>query len=493
MPSNQRRAIQFANPTRRANYSSDSKSEGVVGLPWPATIFLVSLIIPWVINVGSLRLSAYRIVLLVMIAPCFFRLISGKAGPLRLPDIAILFYCVWGMICLTVVHGVDTAIQSGGMLFVETVGAYLLARIYIRNADDFRDMISLLFKIVIFLLPFGIIEMIAGQKPLLQLFGTVMPTIDVTMMDQRWGMSRVQGPFEHPILFGVCCGSILATTHMVLGYEKTLAQRWLKSAIVMGTALLALSSGPLTALIGQCMLLGWNWLLQSVRARWTILWAAVITVCLGVYVYSGQSIARFYISHAPLFDSWSAYYRLLIWEYGTQTVMNHPIFGIGYNEYERPSWMAPSVDMFWLNNGIMFGLPGGLLMAGTLLSAAWLVGRRSTDNPRISDYKTGYLISLAFFFIVGWTVHFWNGTYSLFLFIVASGMWLIGSAVQTSAGARGVSTSVRPPPIQRPRYSRDGEPEKFLKPSKADLRRRADRSQGPYRSRKATANSGSEP
>jgi O-antigen ligase len=224
-----------------------------------------------------------------------------------------------------------------------------------------------------------------------------------------------------------------------------------------------------------------------------MLWTAVITVCLGVYVYSGQSIARFYISHAPLFDSWSAYYRLLIWEYGTETVMNHPIFGIGYNEYERPSWMAPSVDMFWLNNGIMFGLPGGLLMAGTLLSAAWLVGRCRPVSTRISDYKTGYLISLAFFFIVGWTVHFWNGTYSFFLFIVASGMWLIDAAGQTGAWARVISGTVRPPRIQRSKYSRDDEPEKVPdKPSKADLRRRTHKSRGPYRARKATANSGSE-
>jgi hypothetical protein len=98
--------------------------------------------------------------------------------------------------------------------------------------------------------------------------------------------------------------------------------------------------------------------------------------------------------------------------------------------------------MFWLNNGIMFGLPGGLLMAGTLISAAWLVSRQVSDDPRLSDYTTGYLMTLAFFFLVGWTVHFWNGTYSFFLFVVASGLWLADLPGQSTARGSAASAQV---------------------------------------------------
>ena len=442
-------------------------------LPWPVVVFLIALIVPWIISVGPLRLSPYRVVLLVMIVPCFLRLISGKAGPIRAPDVMVILFSVWAMVCLAAVHGLETALQGGGILFVETAGAYLLARAYIRTADQFRSMVALLFKIVVFLLPFGLIEMFTGQKPLLQLLGVILPTLDVTEMDRRWGLWRVQGPFEHPILFGVFCGSVFALTHVVLGHAQTMASRWLKSGIVMGTALLALSSGPLSALAGVCMLLGWNWLLRNMAQRWGLLWGGILAVCLAVYVYSGQSIVHFYVSHAPLFDSWSAYYRLLIWDYGSQTVANHPVFGIGYNEYERPYWMAPSVDMFWLNNGIMFGLPGGLLMAGSLGSAAWLVSRRVPDDPRLSDYKTGYLMSLGFFFLVGWTVHFWNGTYSFFLFMVASGMWL--ADLPSPSATRGSTGFAQAPPAgdleTRARLENGGAAEDHRRSARGTVRR----------------------
>ena len=39
-------------------------------LSWPVFLFLLALVVPWVIFIGPLRLSVYRIVLLVMVLPC---------------------------------------------------------------------------------------------------------------------------------------------------------------------------------------------------------------------------------------------------------------------------------------------------------------------------------------------------------------------------------------------------------------------------------------
>jgi hypothetical protein len=409
----------------------------VTRLAWPIIFLLVSFIVPWVISLGPVRLSLYRVVLIVMTVPCLVQFVSGKAGRVRLPDVAVILFGLWAVLCLAVVHGPTTAVQGGSITFIETVGAYMIARCYIRTEADFEKMVSLMFKIIVFiLLPFGIIEMATGYKPLLKVFGTIMPVIDVTMMDRRWEFWRVQGPYEHPLLFGVNCGAVYGLTHLVLGYGRPLSQRWLRTGLVGLTVVLCLSSGPLSALVVQTALIGWNWLLSAVKSRWTLLSLALAILYVGIYLYSGQSVARFYISHAPLFDSWSAYYRILIWENGTATVANHPIFGIGYNEYERPSWMAPSVDIFWLNNAIMFGLPGGLLVITTLVSAVTLVALRQGSDARTDNYRSGYIISMAGFFVVGCTVFFWNGTYSLFFFLVASGLWLAETPGGTQSGRR---------------------------------------------------------
>ena len=61
-------------------------------LPLPVFLILVALVVPWILNVGSLRLSPYRLVLIVMFVPCLMQFVAGKAGPVRLPDIAVILY-----------------------------------------------------------------------------------------------------------------------------------------------------------------------------------------------------------------------------------------------------------------------------------------------------------------------------------------------------------------------------------------------------------------
>ena len=425
--SSEARRDRVRRPSREAS-PADGGTSGPNRLHWLVVFYLVSLVVPFIFPVGPLRLAPYRLVLAVAIGPCLLMWLNGRAGRIRSPDIAVVLYCIWGAVCLAVADGVTAALEPSGMLVIETAGAYLLARCMIRSADDFRHMASLLFKIVLFLIPFGLVELLTGYKPLLQGLGKLMQTINVTMMDVRWGMRRVQGPFEHPLLFGVFVGSVLAPVHLVLGHGQAWPRRWLKTATVGGATFLSLSSGPLTAIFTQLLILLWNWSTRAIALRWQIFWAIVVTVYLVITLFSNQSVGTFFVSYAPVFDSWSAYYRILIWEYGTQTVMNHPIFGIGYHEYTRPAWMAPSVDMFWLIHAIMFGIPGVTLVSYAVVSCAVTVALAKPIDPRVIACQTSYLIVLGGFFIVGWGVDFWNGVYTYFFFFLGAGMWVADAA-----------------------------------------------------------------
>src|SRR5262245_47437049 len=57
---------------------------------WPVFLFLTALAVPWVIFLGPLRLSLYRMVLLMTILPCLGMWMIGKAGRIRIADIALL-------------------------------------------------------------------------------------------------------------------------------------------------------------------------------------------------------------------------------------------------------------------------------------------------------------------------------------------------------------------------------------------------------------------
>ena len=120
----------------------------------------------------------------------------------------------------------------------------------------------------------------------------------------------------------------------------------------------------------------------------------------------------------------SAWARLNIWNYGSISAMNHPLFGVGFNEWDRPSWMSPSIDMFWLIDAIRHGIPAEMFMIATFFATVLPIAFKRIDDERLSVYRTAYLIAMTGLFISGWTVYFWNATYVLMIFLMGSGVWM---------------------------------------------------------------------
>src|SRR4051794_9309763 len=115
---------------------------------WAVVLFLVGLSVPWVIPFGPLHLTIYALVLLTFLLPCIWKWMRGATGGISLPEFGLFFYCIWAGIALLAAHGFD-AIQTVGILFIETMGAYLLARCFIRDAADFRGMVLVATTVVL--------------------------------------------------------------------------------------------------------------------------------------------------------------------------------------------------------------------------------------------------------------------------------------------------------------------------------------------------------
>ncbi|WP_018099687.1 O-antigen ligase family protein [Sinorhizobium meliloti] len=393
-------------------------------LPWPAKIFLVGLVIPWIIPLGPLNLSVYRIILLISLLPCFLMWIRGKAGPIRVADVAVILLCFWASLSLAVVHGFQSVIEAIGIFNLETLGAYMLGRCYIRTADDFRNMVQLASKLIAILLPFALYEWITGGKALLSTFAMVFPTVEVTLMQPRWGFWRAQGPFSHPILFGLFCASVVALAYMGPGYGKSALSRWAQPAAISLATCLSMSSAPIAGVMLQLVLLGWDSLLRSFEHRWKLLWGIVFMGYLVVEFGSNQTPLKFYISHFT-FDAQTGWFRFLIWELGSASVAKHPLFGIGDGEWERPSWMPGSVDNFWLVVAMRHGIPAVVLIFGAFMLIVCGVAFKKGLADNVDAYRTGYVICMVMFLLVGCTVHFWAAPYAWFLFLLGSGAWIL--------------------------------------------------------------------
>lgn len=390
-------------------------------LHWAVVFLLATWVMPFIVYVGQVRLSPYRIALLILFVPCLVWLVQGRAGRMRLPDVLLGLFTLWSIFSLWMVHGIS-ALQPGGILMLETLTPYLIARCCIRNADDFRAIARLLTFMAMALLPFAAYEAISGHNLYLELASRIAPSIDIADKQPRWNLRRAQLFFEHPILMGICLGSILALTHLVVGRETTGSGRWLRTIMVGLTGALSLSSGPLSGILAQSLLLAWNWVFEEVRARWTILISTSLVLALTIQLLAKRPLPNILVSFA--FEEQSAYFRIVIWEYGMRSVASHPWFGVGMGQWDRPSWMPPSIDMFWLYNAIVYGIPGALLMLAFFFAAVLSISRVRNLEQRYYDYRAAYLIAMTFFFLTGWMAHFWNGTYVFFVFMVGAGIWL---------------------------------------------------------------------
>jgi O-antigen ligase len=216
----------------------------------------------------------------------------------------------------------------------------------------------------------------------------------------------------------------------VLGYGRSLTERWSKAAIVIGAAFFSLSSGPLTALALQVALVGWNWLLRSFAGRWKLLWAILGSMYLFLSVFSRQSPAQ-HLINLVAFDKDSAWQRLLIWNYGTQSIAAHPLFGVGFGDWARMEGQTSSVDMFWIISSLRHGILAGVFLALAYLGAAFMIGFKQGLTESQVRCRTAYLVALAGFFVAGWTVDFWSEVYTAFFFALGAGLWLLTASGKT--------------------------------------------------------------
>jgi O-antigen ligase len=198
------------------------------------------------------------------------------------------------------------------------------------------------------------------------------------------------------------------------------------TGLVGVTSIMSLSSGPLVALVVQGFLLCWNGLLGTISFRWKLLIALVALVSVAIELVANRSVLDIVVSYF-LFDPISYWGRQMIWDYATASALNHPFFGVGLNEWERPTWLGSgsSIDNFWLLLAVKYGLPAAFLMPLAFFSIFLALASKKGLDARLAAYRTGFLITMTAFFTVAWTVHFWDAAYVVFLFLMGSGVWML--------------------------------------------------------------------
>ncbi|MGQ0457099.1 MAG: O-antigen ligase family protein [Hyphomicrobium sp.] len=393
--------------------------------PWPVALLIAAFLCPteFSLYLDGLRLPPHRVALLLLLPLALWRLLAQRNLKFRAFDAFFILFNVWTVGVFMHHQGAEEGLAYGGSLALESLGAYLVARTWVRSIQDFDGALRAMGIAIVAAALIALPETLLGQTfthdALRDLTGYQHPT----RVETRVGLTRAYGTFDHPIHYGAFCAALMA---MFWFAAKNVHEARKRVAWLTGAAILGLSAAPILCLLLQGGMLVWEKATRGVASRTSLSLAALV----GLYIGASLALTRSpinLIATGLTFDSWTGYYRLQIWEHGLSNVAANPWFGIGLSDWARPWWMASStIDAFWLVVAVREGAPGFALLVLAVALLARRVVTRGLRNPdvRIRHLSRGWIMSLIALSLIGCTVHFWNVLYAFFFFVVGLGGWL---------------------------------------------------------------------
>jgi len=352
---------------------------------------------------------------------------NSKAG-----DIFVIGHACWAGLALLAVSGFSS-VDSIGVYGIDVIGAYLMGRILVETDEDFRKICAVMVTCIGLTIPLAAFEAITNTNIFIDALGPL--TVERIEHEMRLGLYRAQSVFGHQILYGIIAATPLCLTHYVLGYRRGFLRQALLAWVPVTAGFLSLSSAAFSIFLAQGMIVAWDKVTKAFKFRWWMLLCLFGVFYVAIDLLSNRTPLVVFISYFSL-NPGNAYTRILQFDYSIDDIIRNPLFGIGFNEFDKPYWLVASIDNFWLVIALRYGIPGFLLLLiGYLLVLKEAMGRELGDE-RMASYRLGYCIMLVTSALVMLSVHLWDEALYYFLFLLGAHGW-IGRA---SAG-RG------PPPV----------------------------------------------
>lgn len=389
------------------------------------------------VTIAGQTLFAHRIVLLATLPWLLVQMLNGGIR-YRLIDLLVGIGCVWMVVSFSVFYGAAEGITRGAALAMDNLLPYFLARASIRTITDLRYFLLLIVPgafLVGVMLAIEAISLRQIVRPAAAaIFGSA-PNYEGGQLlgsgfiftDYRLGMLRAAGPFSHPIMAGMFLGSLLA-----IFFFSGLRGLPLYLGIAAGLlAFFSVSTAAILALAISIGMIGYDYSRRWLPfATWRLFAVGVIGFMALIQLVSQSGLVNILIRYT--LDPATGYYRRLIWEYGIRSMNAHPLFGIGFTEYERLPWMVASVDAQWLSIGIKHGYITPVFFMAATVAVFVSCFSASSKMLRDSDRRllVGVGISNLIVFILGFTVAFFGGVliWVFMLLGIGASISMIGSA-----------------------------------------------------------------
>ena len=334
-------------------------------------------------HAGSLALPLYRLMIIVTSIYVMIRISTARV-PLTLADLLVGLSAVWMMISFIVYYGATEGMTRSVALVIDAFGAYLVARSCIVDVNSLRRLLIALAPGLFFVGAEMMAESLSHKLLVRPFFASIFGGLsqfsngvasgDLALHEEvRLGLLRAFGPFSHPILAGAIMTSVFPMYYMS-GLRSWPRYLGLVAAFL---GLFSVSSSAFLSIALACALIGVEWGRKFFKGvSWPLISWCIVLVLMVVQIGSKHGVVPILIRYT--IDPGTGFFRTLIWQYGWASIMAHPFFGIGYEEYARPEWMwSSSVDAHFLALGIRHGLITPFALLAGAIAAAVRLGRKA--------------------------------------------------------------------------------------------------------------------
>lgn len=427
-------------------------------LPALGVIAMICMLLPIYFRIDDVVLSPSRMFFVLSVPVLAIRLLMGKYGGVLLVDWLVAGYVIWSALAILDNNGAN--VQFIGMNSAVILGGYLVGRAAIRTPEHFLALAKLFAGVALFSIPFVIIEAQTNEYVIPKWFDMIPGVNPVANVDygERLGLFRSQFVFAHPIHYGLFCSIAFGLAFFCLKDRVSTFTRFIVCVLVGFACFMSVSSGPFLSLLTQIALIGWTVVTKSIRGRWKILLIGLFILYLILEVMSeGPAIYRIVMMIA--FSPDTAFYRRLIFDYGMAQINRTPFLGVGQNNWGQPFWMTGSIDNYWLQSALLYGVPAFAFIISSFIMSIVLVGRRNFDDyPLLLNARLGWAFVMISLILTLATVAIWSEIQSIVFMVLGSGMWLltyqpepIAQAGPNQAAAIGAQGEQ---PARRSRYTR---------------------------------------
>ena len=259
-------------------------------VPVPVALLLLTMMVPRELEFQlGVALTPQRLVLLFFLPLAFLRLVTSRTVRLRSFDLLFIGAFAYFWLALFPKETLDKALQSGSSLFIEAVGGYLIARVYVRSSSQFRATVQLLFLLALMVGAAAAIESIFHTHWLKDLARSISGAPPTWVQETRMGLMRAAVTFDHPIHYGAFCAGVFALVWFV---QRDVTARLACAALVSIAVFFSLSSAPL---IAMCLVLAgafWERATRSIPHRAWLTVGSIATVYSLMALLTDRSPAR---------------------------------------------------------------------------------------------------------------------------------------------------------------------------------------------------------